>query len=424
MIRHLFCLAIAFCCCFCAEAQFRYTFKDTTTTYSALTGGTSVNGSTIWDEEDYSISMPFSWKMDSTYTLSYFNLSLSIGALMQNTSSFNDINGFFIGDFDLADRGNLTNTSTQSPVRYVVTGTSPNRIFKLELANAGFAGELAAYSTMSDYFNVQIWVYETSNIVEIHYGPSQITHPFDYFQLGGSGPWTGYFKHCDFISNSGGAIYYLTGSPSTPGIDTFLLPFGSSFPTNQLTGWPSSGTVYRYTPKVSGPVPCTLPKPTASFTQDTTIGRVVQFTYTGTTANLDSLVWNFGDGTMYKIAGNYTTPVSHIFQSNGRQNVCVYVYNRCQGDTSCAQTAALGVGGLSSLGNVRVYPNPASSNVFVDGLAGGKAIIYSVLGKEVMNAGISANHQAIDISALPAGSYTLMLTNEQGTTAATRFLRQ
>jgi hypothetical protein len=41
-----------------------------------------------------------------------------------------------------------------------------------------------------------------------------------------------------------------------------------------------------------------------------------------------------------------------------------------------------------------------------------------------MNATMSSNHQAVDISALPAGSYTLVLTNEQGKAAVTRFMRQ
>lgn len=422
--RHLLFLFLAIICCTSSNAQFRYVLKDTGATYTALSGGTSVNLGYIWDEEDFGVSLPFTWKMDSTITLNQFDLALATGAILADASNPYDVNGFLIGDFDMADRGFLTGMSSLSPISYLTVGTTPNRIFKIELASAGFYSEMANYNTNQDYFNLQIWIYEGTNIVEFRYGPSQITNAASYYQFGGSGPLTGYISHLDGTTTSSGAIYYLTQDPTAPGIDSLKFPV-TTFSGNQLYAWPSNGTVYRFIPRSLIPPPCLLPKPVASFVQDTTIGRVVQFRYTGTTVNMDSLIWDFGDGQKYKIGGNYSTPVSHIFSSNGRRQVCVQAYNRCQSDTACEETQVLSAGSLAALGNVQVYPNPAGSFIQIDGMEqGGKATLYSITGQQMLSVELSSPKQKMDISGLAPGNYLLLLTDKNRQTAMLRISRQ
>jgi hypothetical protein len=244
-------LLFALCANLTAGAQFRYTFKDTTTPYVPLTGATSLNGSLIWDEEILSAPMPFTWKIDNTLSVNRFNLALEIPGVAADTTNFGSISGFVFGDMDITDRGMLDSISTLSPIRYLTSGTAPNRIFKLEIANAGFFDEFGLYNTMDDSISVQIWVYETKNIVEFHYGPSKISHANDYFGVNSAGPFTGYFRNVNVVSGTTGTAYFLKGNAASPALDTLVLP---TPPSVALNSWPANGKVYRFTPKATSGV--------------------------------------------------------------------------------------------------------------------------------------------------------------------------
>src|SRR5690349_8591703 len=94
MKKHLLLMALALASCLTADAQFRYIFKDTTTPYMPLSSGTPVNGSTIWDEEDFTLPLPFTFKMDSSISLTSLELSLSNSSLLEQVTNKNDMNGF------------------------------------------------------------------------------------------------------------------------------------------------------------------------------------------------------------------------------------------------------------------------------------------------------------------------------------------
>lgn len=228
-----------------AKAQLGYKLSVTTDTYTPLTGGTSVNGSTMWDEENYKVPLGFNFKLGST-TISDF--SLVSGAFAATDTDAAVISGFFTCDGDLYDRGNSGGSSSMSPIRYTVSGTAGSRIFKMEVSNAGFFDEYDIYTTNNDFVNYQVWFYETSNIVELRYGPSNISHAADYFTLG-SGPVVGFMKNIDPSSGSVDMLYYLNGSASSPAIDSTGNLFSIS---GGLASYPANGTVYRFTPPSTG----------------------------------------------------------------------------------------------------------------------------------------------------------------------------
>lgn len=417
MSKHCLFFAFLFLFSLSAQAQFRYTFKDTTTPYSALTGATSLSGTDIWDDEDYSAPMPFAWKMDSTITLNSFELSLLFRSLVDQTSDYTDMNGFSLCDANIADRGFLGATTSLSPIRYTTTGTAPNRIFKLEISNGGFLDEFYYYATMDDYFNLQIWIYETKNIVEYHYGPSKITNPSDYFFINGAGPLVGYLKHADLLSETAGSLYFLKGNPAAPALDTVRVANG---PSVALNSWPANGKVYRFTPKAT-----TCTAPVAAFTAGTASGKTVQYTYSGTATGIDSLVWDFGDGKKQKVTTGFTTPLPHTFTTNGKYNVCVTAYSRCGSHNSCRQTP-LAIGDYHMLEGVQVYPNPANNIITVEGMASGDNLsLTSLIGQQVLNTVISSSSkQTLDISSLPAGAYILRLSRPSGEASSVRLVKQ
>ncbi len=223
-------------------AQFNYDLSVLTGAYQPLSTGTSVNGSTMWDDEYYKIPLGFNFSIEGK-TISDFSLLSAQNCL---TDTGGTVSGFIITDIDLHDRGNAGSSVSESPIRYVVTGSAPNRIFKLEAFNAGMYDEYDLYSTNNDSINYQVWLYETSNIVEIHIGDSKITHPSDYFYLSGS-PIVGFIRNIDLdVTGNLDIIYYLTGNALNPTIDSATNIFSLN---GGLNAYPPSGTVYRFTPK-------------------------------------------------------------------------------------------------------------------------------------------------------------------------------
>ena len=322
-----------------ARAQLRYTFKDTTTAYVNLpANATPVNGTDMWYGNDYTLPMPFSWTIDSTSVQPDFKLSLDFFGVLTDLAGSGSVTGFTAAGAEFMDRGNVdTMGISRSSIRYLTTGTAPNRIFKVEIRNAGFAAERSQYLTMDDSVNVQMWVYEGSSTFELHYGPSKITYFNDYFDIGfgSSLVLVALLQDLDFSSAvPSGTFYYLNGLAASPALSTAVIP---TFPTGGLATWPASGKVYRFTPK---------------------------------------------------------------------------------------KKTNVGVGTLATLGNVKVYPNPASNMVIVEGTsAGTKATLYSMLGQPVLQT-ILGGQQSLDIASLPAGLYKLVLTNKEGVNGATTIVKE
>lgn len=226
-----------------AGAQMTYSFSQSTAAYAPLPNNTaSLNNGQVWDDNKiFSAPIGFSFKHDGK-TISRFWMKGTDGFMNDSTGL---VSGFsFLGAYSV-DRG-LYGGVSKSPVRYQTTGTTPNRIFKFELRNMGFADENMNYGTMDDSASVQIWLYETSNVVEFRYGASSLVHFGDYFEVG---PAVGLGKKINLSSQGMEKAYILNGSPANPAVDS-VTP--ASF-NKGLTGMPANGTVYRFTPKGNGP---------------------------------------------------------------------------------------------------------------------------------------------------------------------------
>lgn len=228
-----------------AQAQNPYTFSVTTQTYQPLTSTTTLNNGIIWDDENMAVALPFNFKLGNT-NINRFNLSMYFPSVTTDTQG--QFNGFIAIAADVADRGLLTGASSLSPIRYTTTGTAPSRIFKAEIANAGFYYEYDDSGTMNDFINMQVWFYETSNIVEMRFGSSKITSPQSYFELGGK-PFMGYTENADLDQMSWDLLMAVHGNPANPSYDS--IANGTLMPS-LLNTWPANGTVYRFTPKSMG----------------------------------------------------------------------------------------------------------------------------------------------------------------------------
>lgn len=224
-----------------ANAQMPYSVSVQDQAYTSLTGATNINGNTIWDEENYIVPLGFSFNFGGK-TMTTINLVNGTGL---GTDTTGVIQLFSIFGTDIIDRGAL-GTASLSPMRYSVTGAAGSKIFKLELFNFGFADEKYTYNSLNDSANLQVWLYEGTNAIEVRFGDSKITNLSDYFFFGG--PMIGYVKNMDMGQGEFDYSYLLKGSPTAPTIDS-IAKGGMNFPS--LSSYPPAGTVYKFIPKAT-----------------------------------------------------------------------------------------------------------------------------------------------------------------------------
>lgn len=220
-----------------ASAQFNYSLTTLTDVYTPLTAATSVTNGVVWDSDSsFAIPVGFSTNVNGIAT---DTLHLLSGAYVvpQITAVQS---GWVVTGTSLADRG-LADGIAKSDIRYNTTGTAGNRIFKLEVFNAGFEEEYFNYGDLKDSISYQLWVYETSNVVEFRYGSSNVTYFNDYF---GNKMIAGLMKDLDTLSGNFQKFYLLDGTSASPTIDSFTSNPG----TKGLADVPAEGRVFRFTP--------------------------------------------------------------------------------------------------------------------------------------------------------------------------------
>jgi len=166
------------------SGAFTYSLAVFSEPYVDLTGGTSVNNGDIWDDPAYTIPIGFPFELNGN-TVTFLTF-YGTGSLFMGNGTNPDIATFvFPYENDILDRGEVSGVS-ESPISYLLEGTSPNRIFKMEIKNAGSYYEFDALGTTDMFFNHQLWLYEGSNQIEFRYGPSSIDDPDLWYADGGA----------------------------------------------------------------------------------------------------------------------------------------------------------------------------------------------------------------------------------------------
>lgn len=164
-----------------------YQFTSTTSTFNLITGGTLLGKTTATtgnipslDKAVYNLAVgtiPFSFKYENNYytgmnvssngfiTFGTLAPSVSLNLPLSDNSAFagvlspmgNDLNGFY----------NAVDTTKNSEIRYQVLGSSPNRVFVVQWK---FMRPWSSGTTLLNYLNFQVKLYETTNAIEFCYG--------------------------------------------------------------------------------------------------------------------------------------------------------------------------------------------------------------------------------------------------------------
>ncbi|MDV6167967.1 T9SS type A sorting domain-containing protein [Flavobacterium sp. DG1-102-2] len=239
----LFCLAALG-----TNAQNFYNFTKSQAEYANLENSISINNGQVWDYDTFStINIPFSFSIGGQ-TVNRFLFEDDYFAFAIPNGSFEAGNGIFYFYPSVAliqDRTYSTNVST-SPLSYKIEGETGNRILKLEIKNAGIEDAVnLGFNEDFFYINIQVWLYEADNTIEIRYGANNITDiayvadPNDRLFAG--------------IEESDTKIYVIYGENLDPTYGEFV---EANLP-DQLgaDAFPSNGTVYRLAPTSVAGVP-------------------------------------------------------------------------------------------------------------------------------------------------------------------------
>lgn len=197
----------------CALAQ--YNFSVTTSPYVTTTGGTAF---TPAGSVDTTIVPGFSLTIQG---IANDTLFLRVPFTRINTQGAN-VAAVSFHAFDAEQIGGTR--------EYTISGPAGNRVLNLQYKNIKFAHDW----TGQDSINYQVWLYESDNAIEIHFGASSVLCPQSYYVPGigtASGPAIG-FEHM-----------WLTGNP--------LAPTTSTGDISYLNGTPTEGTVYRFAPNAT-----------------------------------------------------------------------------------------------------------------------------------------------------------------------------
>lgn len=199
----------------------QYSFSSLTgVPLGSMSGSTLIMGSNLDDSASAVIGIGFSFTFAGTV---YTDFSVNSNGLMRLSGlpvSNNWTNGIATGPFPaimpLWDDGH---TGSNGGVRYLLSGTAPNRKLTIEWTIRSYSGETGNFTK-----TFQVWLFETTNVVQFVYG-------------------SGTNMTSASIGIAASSSDYQ--SISTPGHSSSTVTIN-----NAVSSWPGSGRSYTFTPPV------------------------------------------------------------------------------------------------------------------------------------------------------------------------------
>lgn len=207
-----------------------YTFTISQGTYSELSGGTQATEDVIWNSLIFSAPIGFDFQLYDEVIDTLYGLGAFEGAVSSSPTLDTNHHLISVCRAELIDRGaEPPFVGHLSPVIYSTEGQPGQRIFKLEWNNAGFFLDLYANNQTNFYVNFQLWLYEGTNEIEMHYGPNFV--PSIQLAYQATGPMIG------LANRSFSDVYLLSGAVGDPNLSDTIV---------YVTGTPDNGTIYRF----------------------------------------------------------------------------------------------------------------------------------------------------------------------------------
>ncbi|MEO1257904.1 MAG: T9SS type A sorting domain-containing protein [Bacteroidota bacterium] len=242
LIYTVFTAFLMFGCSIGFSQTLPYTFSSFTETYEELEGATALTNG-IWDDPEFAIPLGFDFAFLGDTASTIYQVGLG-SVLSLNPNGYYAVTDFlFAYGSDLIDRGYNDGTSL-STISYKIEGNFGSRICKVEWKNAGFYNELFDYLPSNNFVNLQLWLYEGSNDIEVRFGPNDITGDTLVHDFSGK-PMIGMMENLSLSAYSYDAFWYLSGPAQGPKV-ALSTAFGDLETLEGLMDDPADGTVYQF----------------------------------------------------------------------------------------------------------------------------------------------------------------------------------
>jgi hypothetical protein len=167
---------------------------------------------------------------------------------------------------------------------------------------------------------------------------------------------------------------------------------------------------------------CTSMPIAAPFTDTGT--HTIGFSYTGSTTGLDSVVWNFDDGST-----TTGTTALHTYSVAGTYRACVTIYTACGSDLYCKNVVvlipSLVVSNQSALSDVKVWPNPVNDELNISGINENTTYkIINLTGVSIQDGYLKPGTNRVPLEKFSTGIYILELTGESGVRNIVRVVKE
>lgn len=160
------------------------------------------------------------------------------------------------------------------------------------------------------------------------------------------------------------------------------------------------------------------PSPVANFTSSS---NDLITTFTNTSTNSNSFLWDFGDGN----TSTDENPI-HTFEEEGSYNVCLTAYGDCDTITNCKTVNVVDnssdISQEEILNNILVYPNPSKDKVTIrtEKQEVKQVIIHNSNGQLVYQTALKDEETVIKVNHWSPGVYTFLLMNKEGKTIGSK----
>ncbi|MEO6133113.1 MAG: T9SS type A sorting domain-containing protein [Saprospiraceae bacterium] len=238
--HRLLILSILLLFCYIGRAQ-PYHLTVTSRQYQDLTGASPlVTG--IWDDPSFTVPLGYNIEFFGATVNTIYSPNVFVGGVFTTNLDANSLNLIAAFSADLVDRGYNINTPL-SPISFKTVTLGGRKTTTIEYKNAGFLGD-STPGVRPDFVNFQLKVFEGTDDIEVHIGPSSITNQELDFQ-GFPGPEIGLVQ--GYNLNNGGAsgeVFLLSGDPLNPVINTTFI--------ESYLNWPiPDNTVYTFSRSTS-----------------------------------------------------------------------------------------------------------------------------------------------------------------------------
>lgn len=216
-------------------------------TYAPLSNQNSLTQGIPYDDPEYIVPIGFDFEyLGYTYQTLYFAGVDSYGMELEFRGPDDTYPVCRISPcmLDIIDGQYDIEGKADSDIRYEIEGPPGNQVFKLEWSNVAFYNEGDPYSMR---LNVQMWLYQSTGIVEFRYGPRT---ELDYnVILDYSGVPVMFMRNVNINDGTWEAAQALLGTPTDPEFTDIQ----SAFDLNDspyLSALPDDGVVYTFSPLI------------------------------------------------------------------------------------------------------------------------------------------------------------------------------